>query len=188
MSRVRFPDILFQLLSQGLDAVYWSPCGTAVVLVDGPELFAILAPYVRTRYFRSVTRQMNMYGFEKVLCRKECHHQYSHPSFRREAPHLLPEVRRHSLSAGGEDKTHERLVQLRSVIERQLMRIRELEARMFALEGEAAAAAAATSAYAKDNVDYLLYDARQEALDAQLCKSMPPDVRVWEEALNCAAQ
>lgn len=188
MSRPRFPDILFQLLGQGLDAVRWSPCGAMVILVDGPELFSVLAPYVRTRYFRSVTRQLNMYGFEKVQSVKE-HYQYSHPNFRREAPHLLPAVRRYSAFLTADDKARSNGARLRAVIKQQLIRIAELEARILALDGGAARAVpsfatSAVSSYIMDNVDSVLHDARQEALDAQLCKSMPPDARAWEEAIH----
>ncbi|CAM9327837.1 unnamed protein product, partial [Discosporangium mesarthrocarpum] len=90
-----FPYVLFDILKkESASIVTWTSTGTAFGIRD----MAVFRQDVLTRYFKhnkfsSFQRQLNLYGFRKLVKGREsgC---YMHPSFLRERPDRLTEVKR----------------------------------------------------------------------------------------------
>eukprot|EP00903_Cladosiphon_okamuranus_P007768 g7523.t1 len=90
-----FPYILHDLLkNEPKSVVTWTRTGTAFGILDN-EAFGrdVLSSYFKHNKFSSFQRQLNLYGFRKIVKGREsgC---YMHPSFLRDRPDLLSEVRR----------------------------------------------------------------------------------------------
>ncbi|CAM9325724.1 unnamed protein product, partial [Choristocarpus tenellus] len=95
VSGTGFPFVLFDILKrEPSHIVTWTSTGTAFGIRD----MTVFRQDVLTRYFKhnkfsSFQRQLNLYGFRKVVKGREsgC---YMHPSFLRERPDRLGEVKR----------------------------------------------------------------------------------------------
>ncbi|CAM9937216.1 unnamed protein product, partial [Phaeothamnion confervicola] len=76
------------------EVVSWTPSGMAFQVKD-QEVFAneVLVRYYKHSKFSSFQRQLNLYGFRKVIKGPE-QGAYIHPGFQRAHPELLGEVRR----------------------------------------------------------------------------------------------
>eukprot|EP01136_Pigoraptor_vietnamica_P021792 Opistho-1_new@72271 len=81
--------------SSASDVISWSPCGKHLVISD-PKQFTrtVLPTYFRHVNAASFVRQMNMYGFKKLLTQGRSEWQFTHPSFQRDREDLLRNVRR----------------------------------------------------------------------------------------------
>eukprot|EP00752_Nemacystus_decipiens_P002902 g2700.t1 len=74
--------------------VTWTRTGTAFGILDNAAFGRdVLSSYFKHNKFSSFQRQLNLYGFRKIVKGREsgC---YMHPSFLRDRPDLLSEVRR----------------------------------------------------------------------------------------------
>eukprot|EP00752_Nemacystus_decipiens_P003975 g3640.t2 len=90
-----FPYILYDLLKKESSAiVMWTSTGTAFGIRDMASFRQdVLTCYFKHNKFSSFQRQLNLYGFRKVVKGREsgC---YMHPSFLRDNPEKLTEVKR----------------------------------------------------------------------------------------------
>ncbi|CAM9146287.1 unnamed protein product, partial [Pylaiella littoralis] len=90
-----FPYILHDLLkSEAANIVTWTSTGTAFGILDNAAFGQdVLSSYFKHNKFSSFQRQLNLYGFRKIVKGREsgC---YMHPSFQRDRPDLLSEVKR----------------------------------------------------------------------------------------------
>eukprot|EP00903_Cladosiphon_okamuranus_P006531 g6382.t1 len=90
-----FPYILYDLLKKESSAiVMWTSTGTAFGIRDMASFRQdVLTCYFKHNKFSSFQRQLNLYGFRKVVKGREsgC---YMHPSFLRDHPEKLTEVKR----------------------------------------------------------------------------------------------
>lgn len=90
--------------------VAWAPLGASFIIFD-PDRFANeLCPIVfRHSKLSSFVRQLNIYGFKKVVSNK-AHIEFEHPSFRRDEPQMLYLIRRAaSAAAAAEDDAQQRV-------------------------------------------------------------------------------
>ncbi|CAN0366480.1 unnamed protein product, partial [Ectocarpus sp. 12 AP-2014] len=90
-----FPYILYDLLNkESSSIVMWTSTGTAFGIRDMASFRQdVLTCYFKHNKFSSFQRQLNLYGFRKVVKGREsgC---YMHPSFLRDSPEKLTEVKR----------------------------------------------------------------------------------------------
>ncbi|CAM9698083.1 unnamed protein product, partial [Ectocarpus sp. 12 AP-2014] len=90
-----FPYILHDLLKNEASAIVtWTSTGTAFGILDNAAFGQdVLSSYFKHNKFSSFQRQLNLYGFRKIVKGREsgC---YMHPMFLRDRPDLLSEVRR----------------------------------------------------------------------------------------------
>ncbi|CAB1112519.1 unnamed protein product [Ectocarpus sp. CCAP 1310/34] len=90
-----FPYILYDLLNkESPSIVMWTSTGTAFGIRDMASFRQdVLTCYFKHNKFSSFQRQLNLYGFRKVVKGREsgC---YMHPSFLRDSPEKLTEVKR----------------------------------------------------------------------------------------------
>lgn len=97
----QFPRRLFEMLQSESNSgepsiISWSDSGNAFRIVDA-NLFAtlILPKYFRTAKFSSFQRNLNLYGFSKIRRGPDAD-MYAHPSFRRESPESLSQLRKYN--------------------------------------------------------------------------------------------
>lgn len=100
----QFPRRLYEMLqseSKLIEAsadhpkiIFWSESGKAFRIADVAEFSATILPkYFRTKKFSSFQRNLNLYGFAKVRRGPETD-MYAHPSFVRDQPESLSELRK----------------------------------------------------------------------------------------------
>lgn len=84
---------------QHVVVISWSPSGKAFRIYNVKEFASTILPkYFRTTKFSSFQRNLNLYGFEKAR-RGADSDMYSHPSFQRDHPEELIELRKVNHSA-----------------------------------------------------------------------------------------
>eukprot|EP00639_Heterosigma_akashiwo_P013777 CAMPEP_0206378756 /NCGR_PEP_ID=MMETSP0294-20121207/10928_1 /ASSEMBLY_ACC=CAM_ASM_000327 /TAXON_ID=39354 /ORGANISM="Heterosigma akashiwo, Strain CCMP2393" /LENGTH=295 /DNA_ID=CAMNT_0053827455 /DNA_START=75 /DNA_END=962 /DNA_ORIENTATION=+ len=91
-----FAQKLYQILEvESTDHIAWNDTGSAFNIVN-MEVFTeqILMKYFRHQKFLSFTRQLNLYGFRKVITCGPDEWAYEHKCFLRDRPDLLDFVRR----------------------------------------------------------------------------------------------
>eukprot|EP00752_Nemacystus_decipiens_P004304 g3933.t1 len=87
----KFYDILSQ---ESSDIIRWTDSGQAFQVVDYNRFSEeILLKYFRHNKFSSFRRQLNLYGYRKVIKGPDAG-AYMHPSFQRDRPDLLGEVKK----------------------------------------------------------------------------------------------
>lgn len=88
---VKFYDIL---ANEPSDIITWTKSGLAFQVVDYARFSEeILLKYFRHNKFSSFRRQLNLYGYRKVIKGPDAG-AYMHPSFQRGRPDLLGEVKK----------------------------------------------------------------------------------------------
>jgi hypothetical protein len=132
----KFPKILHHLLQQGLACIRWHVNGEVVILENGSDLFDALAPFMNSRSFNTVQRQMNYYGFSKVdtvsgMFSTETH--YIHPHYRRNKPDSVYAMVRVPLSSSSArspasaQSMRQKIKSLEQQLKAAELRIRDLE-------------------------------------------------------------
>eukprot|EP00903_Cladosiphon_okamuranus_P014074 g13081.t1 len=87
----KFYDILSQ---ESSDIITWTESGQAFQVLDYTRFSEeILLKYFRHNKFSSFRRQLNLYGYRKVIKGPDAG-AYMHPSFQRDRPDLLGEVKK----------------------------------------------------------------------------------------------
>ena len=97
---LKFPTKLWRIINRcNTGAVSWNSSGTAVIIRKEPfeDEFLSVNGYFKTTNFTSFVRQLNIYGFRKLVTRQMWYErdsifEYYHPCFQRGHPELLPNV------------------------------------------------------------------------------------------------
>mmetsp|Transcript_17237 Transcript_17237/g.32183 ORF Transcript_17237/g.32183 Transcript_17237/m.32183 type:complete len:187 (+) Transcript_17237:412-972(+) len=85
--------------------ICWSNSGKAFRIYDTTEFANVVLPkYFRTKKFSSFQRNLNLYGFTKIRRGPDVD-MYAHPSFVRDTPHTLLELRK--ITNGGRKRPTE---------------------------------------------------------------------------------
>jgi len=113
MSRrgANFASKLYEMVQEAASAGYvqWSEEGDFVVVTQLPQFCRLLTTYFKTTSFASFSRQLLLYEFSRTLAPdgfkvspSTSRHRlcFYHPSFRRDRPDLLPQIKRKPPGSG----------------------------------------------------------------------------------------
>ncbi|KAG5185195.1 HSF-type DNA-binding-domain-containing protein, partial [Tribonema minus] len=90
-----FPHVLYNILEvEAPEVITWTSTGRAFGIQDMPRFRTqVLPTHFKHDKFSSFQRQLNLYGFRKIVRGKEAG-GYMHKDFQRGRADLLPHVRR----------------------------------------------------------------------------------------------
>lgn len=108
---LKFPAKLWRIINRCISgAVSWNSSGTAIVIRRElfEDEFLSVNGHFKTTNFASFVRQLNIYGFRKLITRQRWYErdsifEYYHPCFQRGHPELLPNVVRNAKKGAARD-------------------------------------------------------------------------------------